>query len=191
MNISVKQAPFSDDPEALNLGPYMCVADAKIKVISIFDDLRYDRSDLDMMSPAMRLHAIGRLGSLGFKQVSGTVLKHHASGARCFIPKFHALGASPFDITRYTPRGEHDFYILTPTQTACQYVDFYSHAEAVERVKALIIRQPINLYKLLDYLEPKTAHQAFANAIGHLRFVQREAITSEPLMRRRALGSLV
>jgi len=101
------------------------------------------------------------------------------------------LGASPFDITRYTPRGEHDFYILTPTQTACQYVDFYSHAEAVERVKALIIRQPINLYKLLDYLEPKTAHQAFANAIGHLRFVQREAITSEPLMRRRALGSLV
>ena len=126
-----------------------------------------------------------------FKQVSGTVLKHHASGVCCFIPKVYALGASPFDITRYTPRGEHDFYILTPTQTACQYVDFYSHAEAVERVKALIIRQPINLYKLLDYLERKSKHQEFANAIGHLRFVQREAVTSEPLKRRRALGRMI
>ena len=93
------------------------------------------------------------------------------------------MGASPFDITRYTPRGEHNFYILTPTQTAYQYADFYSHAEAVERVKALIIRQPINLYKLLDYLERKSKHQEFANAIGHLRFVQREAVTSEPLKR--------
>ena len=143
------------------------------------------------MSPAMRNHAISRLDPLGFKQVSGTVLKHHTLGVCCFIPKVYALGASPFDITRYTPRGEYDFYILTPTQTACQYLDFYSHAEAAERVKALIIRQPINLYKLLDYLERKSKHQEFANAIGHLRFVQREAVTSEPLKRRRALGRMM
>ena len=191
MSLSIKHAPLSDNPEALNLGPYMCVADANLRVISIFDDLKYDRADVDMMSPAMRNHAIARLDPLGFKQVSGTVLKHHASGVCCFIPKVYALGASPFDITRYTPRGEHDFYILTPTQTACQYVDFYSHAEAVERVKALIIRQPINLYKLLDYLERKSKHQEFANSIGHLRFVQREAVTSEPLKRRRALGRMI
>ena len=190
MNEPVKQAPLKEGPEALNLGPYMCVADARLRIISIFDDLRYDRADLDMMSPAMRGHAVTRLAPLGFKQVSGNVLRHTTTGVRCLIPKFHALGASPFDITRYTPRDEHDFYILTPTQTACQYVDFYPHADAVTRVKALITRQPINLYKLLDYLERKSNHQEFANAIGHLRLIQREAITSEPLKGRRALGSM-
>ena len=188
MNEPVKHAPLSDDPEALNFGPYMCVADARLRLISVFDDLRYDRADVDMLSTAMRGHAITRLNPLGFRQVSGTILLHEISGARCFIPKFHALGASPFDITRYTPRGADDFYILTPTQTACQYVDFYPLADAVERVKALILHQPINLYKLLDFLENKSTHRDFAKTIGHLRLIQREAVSSEPLKSRRALG---
>ena len=187
----VPQTPLTDDPENLNFGPYMCVADAYLRLISVFDDLRYDRADVDMLSPAMRNHAIARLASLGFRQVSGTVVRHETTGVRCIMPKFHPLGASPFDITRYTPRGECDFYILTPTQTACQLVDWYSHVEAVERIKALITHQPINLYKLLDYLENTSAHQEFAKAIGHLRLVQREAVTSEPLRRRRALGSMI
>ena len=88
MSLSIKHAPLSDNPEALNLGPYMCVADANLRVISIFDDLKYDRADVDMMSPAMRNHAIARLDPLGFKQVSGTVLKHHASGVCCLILRF-------------------------------------------------------------------------------------------------------
>ena len=110
MSLSIKHAPLSDNPEALNLGPYMCVADANLRVISIFDDLKYDRADVDMMSPAMRNHAIARLDPLGFKQVSGTVLKHHASGVCCFIPKVYALGASPFDgAPRTTAHPDGDF----------------------------------------------------------------------------------
>ena len=62
---------------------------------------------------------------------------------------------------------------------------------AVDRIKGLIIRQPINLYKILDYLERKPLHTEFASAIGHLRLIQREAVASEPLKTRRALGSLV
>ena len=188
MNEQINQSPLSDDPETLYLGPYMCVDDAKLRLISIFDDLRYDRSDVDIVSLAMRNHSNLRLGSLGFRQISGNVLQHEASGIKCLIPKFRALGASPFDTTRYTPRGEHDYYILTPTQTACQYVDGYPLEQAVERVTGLITRQPINLYKLLDYLERKSKHQEFAKAIGHLRLVQREAVISEPLKSRRALG---
>ena len=186
-----KQSPLTAEPQRLNFGPYMCLADEKLKLISVFDDLKYDRSDLDMMSPAMRQHAIKHLKPLEFKQVSGNVLLHKDSNIRCLIPKFHALGASPFDIIRYTPREKGDFYILTPTQTACQYVDHYSLDEAVEKAKALIIRQPINLYKILDYLEHKPRHQEFSKAIGHLRLIQREAVASDPLKTRRALGSMV
>ena len=191
MNEIVERSPLINNPEVLNFGPYMFIADETLRLISVFDDLKYDRADLDMMSPAMRGHVIKQLNPIGFKQVSGNVLLHAETDVRCLIPKFHALGASPFDITRYIHRGKNDFYVLTPTQTACQYVDHYSLEEAVERVKALIMRQPINLYKMLDYLEHKPKHQEFSRAIGHLRLMQREAVESEPLKTRRALGSIV
>ncbi|MEM6712025.1 MAG: hypothetical protein AAF590_07060 [Pseudomonadota bacterium] len=169
-------------------GPYFHMADGQLRLFSVFDDLRYDRSDADMMSPAMRKHAIEKLAALGFKQKTGTVLENKVRDVRCIIPKFHALGASPFDITRYATRRAQDFYILTPTQTACQFIDTYPLEDAVTRVRALIETQPINLYRLMDYLENKPSHQAFLDTIGHLRFVQRTAVESEPLKRRRALG---
>ena len=187
----MERSPLINNPEVLNFGPYMFIADETLRLISVFDDLKYDRADLDMMSPAMRGHVIKQLNPIGFKQVSGNVLLHAETNVRCLIPKFHALGSSPFDITRYIHRGKNDFYVLTPTQTACQYIDHYSLEEAVERVKALIMRQPINLYKMLDYLEHKPKHQEFSRAIGHLRLIQREAVESEPLKTRRALGSIV
>ena len=191
MNEIVERSPLINNPEVLNFGPYMFIADETLRLISVFDDLKYDRADLDMMSPAMRGHVIKQLNPIRFKQVSGNVLLHAETNVRCLIPKFHALGSSPFDITRYIHRGKNDFYVLTPTQTACQYIDHYSLEEAVERVKALIMRQPINLYKMLDYLERKPKHQEFSRAIGHLRLMQREAVESEPLKTRRALGSIV
>ncbi|MEM8878805.1 MAG: hypothetical protein AAGD23_13180 [Pseudomonadota bacterium] len=174
--------------EDSDFGPYMQVADTALNLISVFDDLRYDRSDADMLSPAMRRHAISKLGALGFRQVSGTVLEQREADVRCLMPKFHALGASPFDITRYTPKREQDFYLLTPTQTACQFIDHYALEDALTRVRTLITRQPINIYRLMDYLEDKPSHQNFLKAIGHLKYVQREAVESEPLRRRRALG---
>ncbi|MEM9223697.1 MAG: hypothetical protein AAGB11_15050 [Pseudomonadota bacterium] len=174
--------------ENLDLGPYIQIADENLNLISIFDDLRYDRSDADILSPAMRVHAVKQLGAIGFKQKSGTVLVHSDLDVRCLIPKFHALGASPFDVTRYTPRREQDFYVLTPTQTACQFIDNYALEDAVERTRALIAKQPINLYRLMDYLERKPTHQDFLQAIGHLKYVQRTAVSSEPLCRRRPLG---
>ncbi|MEM6463250.1 MAG: hypothetical protein AAF724_15165 [Pseudomonadota bacterium] len=171
-----------------DLGPYLLVACTQLKILSVFDDLRYDRSDADMLSPAMRKHVVVVLGKIGFRQTSGTVLEHCDTGVRCHMPKFHALGASPFDAIRYTNKRPQDYYVLTPTQTACQFVDQCSHEEAVDRVRALIAKQPINLYRLMDYLERKPAHQDFLNAIGHLKYVQRTAVESEPLRSQRALG---
>ncbi len=174
--------------QVLNRDPYLQLADTRLGLISVFDDLKYDRADADMLSPAMRRHAIAKLGGVGFRQVSGTVLENAEAGVRTLIPKSHALGASPFDITRYTPKRSQDFYVLTPTQTACQFVDHYSTDDAVARIKALVAKHPINLFRLMDYLERKPTHDAFLRAIGHLKYVQRKAVESEPLRRRRALG---
>ena len=183
-----QQTAHSVSPETVSFGHYMTLADARLRLFSIFDDLQYDRADADMLSPAMRNHAIGKLKKIGFRQVSGTVLEDPSADRRCLMPKSHALGASPFDITRYTPRRAQDFYILTPTQTACQFIDHYDHEEAVERIVHLMRIQPINLIRLMDYLEHTPSHREFLGAIKFLKKTQQEAVTSEPLRRRRALG---
>jgi hypothetical protein len=170
------------------LGPYITLADRELRLISVFDDLRYDRADADMLTPAMRKHAVERLGRFGFRQMSGTVLENRANDTRCLMPKSHALGASPFDITRYTPRRDQDFYILTPTQTACQFIDHYDHEDAVSRVANLMRMQPLNLFRLMDYLEHTDAHRQFLQAIKFLKDFQADVITKDPLRQRRALG---
>jgi hypothetical protein len=179
--------PLAQRIRTLDTDPYLSVADADLRLISVFDDLRYDRADLDMVSPSMRRRALNRLVPLGFKQISGLMMENKAEDIRILLPKFHALGASPFDATRHTSRRAQDYFILTPTQTACQIIDAYPLDEAVDRIKALIVKHPINLYRLFDYLERKPEHQAFKGAIGHLKFVQREAVEKEPLKSRRAL----
>lgn len=179
---------FVEQLKGLNKDPYFLVADADLRLISIFDDLKYDRSDADIMSGAMRKHAIAKLRKFGFEQVSGNVLLNGEQDIKILIPKSHALGASPFDITRYTPKRPQDFYLLTPTQTACFFIDAYDTGQAVEQVKMLIVKQPININRLWDYMERKDSHRKFEQALGHIRFVQREAVESEPLCRRRALG---
>ncbi|MBV6633348.1 MAG: hypothetical protein KI792_10015 [Alphaproteobacteria bacterium] len=186
----VPSTPLADRLETLSRDPYLWVARPPLNIISVFDDLKYDRSDLDMMSAPMRERVINQMAPLGFRQTSGRILESSADDVRVIFPKFQALGASPFDIARYRDRRPQDYLALTPTQTACQLIDHYDHGEAVEQVKALITKQPINIYRLMDYLEHKPAHRDFLNAIGHLKFVQREALESEALKGRRALGSI-
>ncbi len=192
-------ADFALDPEtaraqvlekmrAFSAEPYFQIADEKLGLLSVFDDLKYDRADVDMISPAMRNHVVDKLGPLGFRQTSGTVLEHVEAEMRVHIPKFHALGASPFDITRYTEKRPQDYCLLTPTQVACQYVDHYVLDEAVQRIETLITKHPINLLKLADYLEGKPKHRAFRKVLGHIQLKQRIAVESEPLCRRRSLG---
>lgn len=182
------ETPASIDPATVSFGHYMTLADERLQLFSVFDDLYYDRADADMLSPAMRKHAIEKLKKVGFRQISGNVLEDKAGDRRCLMPKSHALGASPFDITRYTPRREQDYYILTPTQTACQFIDHYPHENAVERIVHLMRVQPINLIRLMDYLEHTPTHREFLQAIKFLKKTQDEAVKSEPLKRRRALG---
>ncbi len=168
--------------------PYLFVADEALQLISVFDDLKYDRADVDLLNGAMRKRALKRLKPLGFQQRSGGVLENEALDIRMLMPKFRALGASPFDAVRDTPRRPQDYYILTPTQAACQFIENYPHGEAVEKIKSLIVRHPINIYRMMDYFERNERHRAMQRAIGHLKLVQREAVEAEPLRTRRALN---
>lgn len=180
-------AAFAGEISAIEASPYLMVADARLRLISVFDDLKYDRSDMDMMSGPMRRHLASRLAPLGFTQKSGSILEDKARDMRLHIPKFRALGASPFDATLDTQRRAQDYFALTPTQAACQIIMAYPVDEAVERVKHLIGRHPANLLRISDYIEQGEAHRDFHHAIGHLRYVQRMAVESDPLKTRRAL----
>ncbi len=171
---------------ALNDDPFLFV-DQKLNLISVFDDLKYDRSDLDTLSAPMRRRVVARLDPLGFRQMSGGLIENPKANIRVLLPKFRALGASPFDVVRDTPRRAQDFYVLTPTQTACQWIDAFSTDDAVEAIKTLVVKHPVNLLRIVDFLERTERHQAFLRAVGHLKYVQRLAVSEEPLRSRRAL----
>ncbi|MCH2068334.1 MAG: hypothetical protein MK208_13945 [Shimia sp.] len=185
----VQSAQFDlhDMLETIDQDPYLAVVDIERQILSVFDDLRFDRSDADIMAGPMRNHIALKLSAFGFRQVSGHVIENAHHDLRMIIPKFRALGESPFDAIRYTPRRPQDFYILTPTQAACQIIDTYSREEAQDRILTLIQKHPINIYRILDFMDRSDKHMAFRPVLGHLKFVQRKAIRSEPLCRRRAL----
>lgn len=185
---TVSVADLREEMRALDDDPYLHIADRHLGLLTVFDDLEFDRADLDLLSPAMRKHAIEKFAEFGFRQTTGTVLENRAARVRILIPRVAPIGASPFDITRFAPKSANDFYLLTPTQAACQIIDAYRVDEAVARIKTLISKHPVNLFRLMDYLERTPAHDRFRDAIGHLAYVQRAAIEAEPLRRRRALG---
>lgn len=180
-------APFFDTVASLNADPYLMVADTELRLISVFDDLRYDRADLDMLSAPMRRRALAKLIPLGFSQRSGSVIESRTEDIRIHLPKFRALGASPFDALRDIDLRPQDYALLTPTQAAAQIIAAHPLETVVQRLKALVIKHPVNLLRLGDYLEHKPSHQAFKDALGHLIYVQRTAIAKEPLKTRRAL----
>ncbi len=169
-------------------GPYLHICQAGVNVISVFDSLRYDRSDVDMLSPSMRMHVSKKLKTLGFKQKSGNVFEHSEQGIRCIIPKSHALGASPFHIVDYTSKREQDYYLLTPTQTACLIIKLHDLETAVARICELIQTQPINILRLSDYLDYSQEFYDFRPAIGHLKYVQRVALESSKLNKLKSLS---
>ena len=182
-----RSANFTMHIRSINADPYVCIADEALRLVSVFDDLKYDRADLDMVSGPMRRKILHKLQPLGFKQVSGSVIENRTQDIRFILPKFRALGASPFDATRDTSRREQDYFILTPTQAACEIINAYPVERAVECLEGFVIKHPINLLRIFDYLEGNSVHQAFKEAIGHLTIIQRKAVAEEPLKSRQAL----
>lgn len=76
---------------------------------------------------------------------------------------------------------------MTPTQAAAILINTLALEPCVESLAELVKRQPINLYKLKDYLEDKSQHQQFKQAIPYITYTQRIAVESEPLNKMRAI----
>ena len=80
-------ARLTEKMAVLNADPYLHLV-TEDRLLSVFDDLKYDRADADWMSGARRGHAIRKLKPLGFRQVSGTVLQS-AEGVRLLSQPEH------------------------------------------------------------------------------------------------------
>ena len=170
------------------LDQYITNINIDLKILSIFDDIRYDRADLDVITGPMREHAIRKLRNFGFIQINGSILENAHRNLRIIIPKSHTLGASPFDATRYTKKRDQDLYMLTPTQAACQIIDQCYPCDAVDRIKNLIACQPINILRILDFLERKPAHAIYRENVRMFRDFQKEVITNGSPKHQRPLG---
>lgn len=178
---------FATSLGVLNADPYLMVADAELRLISVFDDLHYDRADLDMLSAPMRRRALSKLAPLGFVQRSGSMIENRDEDIRIHLPKFRALGASPFDALRETPMRPQDFALLTPTQAAAQLIATHPIETAKERVAAIVVKHPVNLLRLFDFQGPGPSQAPVREMLGELVTLQSAAVTNEPLKSRRAL----
>ncbi|MBS9777320.1 MAG: hypothetical protein KGV50_01025 [Gammaproteobacteria bacterium] len=180
-------APLDTELSDLHSDKYLYWHAPPLRVISIFDEIKYDRSDLDIVSLGMRRHAIKKLHKFGFTQKSGHVLLQPETGIQCVIPKFVALGASPFSATRYHQRNEYDYWVFTPVQATCFIIENMPFDEAIVRIEDLLRKQPINLYKVIDFLERKSTHQPYHQALKELYELQKELVEKEPLKLMKAL----
>ena len=69
-----------------------------LKIISVYDDNLYDRSDLDMMNSAMRKYVEKTLKDEGFRFTSGNILESAMHDYKIIFPKpSMGLGSTPWD----------------------------------------------------------------------------------------------
>lgn len=163
---------------------------SEINAISVFDDVKYDRADVDMLTPAMRKYIANYLVHRGCQLKSGTAIIHKDLDLTFILPKPSVLGASPFDITHHFPRNESDIYILTPTQSAAYLFDHIELDSAVESISKMIKKQPVNLLKLEDAIGTQVKRQAYLQAMGYLTYCQRQALEQPNMKFKRSLGSV-
>lgn len=178
---------FLADKISNNNQTYFAWHESPIQIISVYDDKRYDRSDIDNLSPAMYRYTANQLKDFGFVRVSGRVFQHSVFNADAIIVQAKVQGASPFHSLDYCSRKPEDILILTPTQTAAVFINDLPHEQAIEKIVALIKTQPINLFKLKDHLENSSRHISFLDAIPYIKYEQRKAVESAPLLNKRAL----
>ena len=151
------------------------------RILSVFDDSRFDRSDIDILSPAMRQHVIASLKTLDCQLVRGNqLIAPH--GISLWMPKPSVLASSPFDATRYQRRASDDIYILTPTQAAAYQLEHCQLDIAVKAIADMMPEQPCNLRKLEDFITQDSARQRYLAAMPYLRNCLREA-QEQPHMR--------
>ena len=177
--------------ENLNSDKNLKVYGGSLRLISVYDDNRYDRSDLDIVTRGMRNYIVNRLKEFDYDYVSGRVLGSKSYDAKFIIPKVGQLGGSPFDILRREKRSELDYFVVTPTQAAAFFLVKYSVENAIELMAELIETHPINFLKLKDFVGSEGFSDEFIDSLPELLKKQKSMTKKDHLKSKSHIGRLV
>lgn len=168
------------------------IVELPLNILSVFDHTNYDRSDLDLLSGPQRQYVEKKLKKFGYKFKSGRVLASQESPIVFRIPKQSIISANPFDIIRYEKRDQSDYFVLTPTQSACLMINnILNKDQLVTGLKDLISKQPINLKKIYDNIRFEKSKELYLSIHSELTQYQAEVIKSDALKYKQHLGKLL
>lgn len=142
--------------EDLNQDKNLCFFNSPIKIISIYDHYKYDRSDLDTLSGPQRKYLESKVQDFEPKVKSGRVIELRKINQSLNYPKLNILGGSPFDTLRYEKVSEEKVFVLSPTQAACYFLTLENHDDAKTFLERLLSKQPVNLKKISDHVRTET-----------------------------------
>lgn len=168
------------------------IVEKPFRAMSVFDHIRYDRSDYDILSPPQRHYVIKELLSLGGVQLTGRRVAFKESASNFIFPKANAMSQSPGDVLLELTDEGQDYLVLTPTQMAFAIIKKVSEQSVkLNLLKDLILKQPINLKKVIDYADNNEMKDFLAMFAQQLSDFQTEVVGSEQMRNRKHLGSFV
>lgn len=177
--------------ELLYKDKYLYLYNEKFQAVSIFDHIRYDRSDYDMLSPPQRKYLLKLLLDNSGRQITGRKVAFE-DGTTITFPRANAMSPSPGDVLEELSQDEGHFLVLTPTQLAYALIkELHDEPELLmSELNKLITAQPINLYKVQDYAESEGMKSFLRKNLESLKAAQETITTSEPMKNRRHLGAI-
>lgn len=156
------------------------------KILSIFDHIRYDRSDLEAISQPQRQYIFDKVKDNGFKWKTGRTLKNE-DNIEIIFPKQGILGASPIDILRYEKPSENKIYVLTPTQTAC-YLLTLNESNFLSNIEKLLNKMPINIKKIQDNIRLEKEYSTFIKHKEMIIKLQEKTLSDESFRGKSHIG---
>jgi len=157
-------------------------------ILSVFDHTNYDRSDLEILSVPQRKYTEKKLKKFGYKFKTGRVLISNEYTQKFRIPKQSIISSNPYDILRYEKRDDQDIFILTPTQAACYIITHYESVQLMQKLKALIEKQPVNLKKIYDHSRFEKCKDSYYSIYRELQNFQDDLVKNSKLKYKNHLG---
>lgn len=145
--------------------------------LAVFDDIRFENYDCDLIGSEARRLIHHALQLLGFQRRSGH-LYAHPSGVLARIPKPSiTLGTNPVDAVHRVSSAD-SVILVTPTQLLLLALDRpdFSVEEAVDELQSLLRLCPANLPKVVQWTRARGRSKRLRNIYPLLCEAQHEAI---------------
>lgn len=167
-------------------------ASALYNMITIFDSLRYERNDYDVLSAPQRNYVGAVLEKNGHRHVTGNSFKNLKTGQTLRFIITKTLGVSPLNELNYQ-YNDQDIFIVTPGTYFLFLVEKLSTDDKQDSVRAelmdLVSHHPVNLEQLLDLSTHDHFYATLKEVFKECKAKQDDAIENY-LKGKRPLGSL-